>query len=416
MQYKVIAPDKLATTVQLPASKSISNRVLIIRALAQGQQPLANLSTCDDTRVLRRALDKNPRRINIQAAGTAMRFLTAYLSVTAGDHTLTGSERMRHRPIRILVDALRTLGADIRYLADEGYPPLAISGRPLTGRSVTLQGNVSSQYISALLMIAPVLPDGLALHLEGDIISRPYINLTLDLMREFGAKAEWTSASDIRVEAGGYADHPFTIEADWSASSYWYEMAALLYDDELYSYDILLKGLFTPSSQGDSRVQHIYARLGVQTTVTPEGHRLTRGEHPAGQLTEDLSDIPDLAQTLVVTCALMGIPFRFTGLSSLLIKETDRMAALTTELRKLGYAIQNDHHAAMWWDGTRVPPEDDPVIATYDDHRMAMAFAPVSLLRPSILIDHPEVVTKSYPQYWRHLRRARFQVKQTPES
>ena len=227
MRYTVSAPASLHAAIQLPASKSISNRALILHSLAHGNILPCNLSDCDDTIVMTRALDGNPGHIDILAAGTAMRFLTAYLSVTPGTRIITGTQRMQQRPIRILVDALRELGARIEYVGNEGFPPLRITGTELTGSEISLAGNVSSQYISALLMIGAVLPKGLRLHLTGDIISRPYINLTLQLMRDFGAQADWVSEDCITVSPGGYTDTPFTVESDWSAASYWYQMMAI---------------------------------------------------------------------------------------------------------------------------------------------------------------------------------------------
>lgn len=412
MQYLLNAPASLHATVQLPASKSISNRALILHALSGGSTRPENLSDCDDTQVMIRALDHMPDVIDIHAAGTAMRFLTAYLCVTPGTHTITGTERMQQRPIRILVDALRTLGARIDYTGNEGFPPLRINGTQLTGSEIELAGNVSSQYISALLMIGAVLPVGLKLRLTGDIISRPYINLTLQLMHDFGAQAGWTSESSIDVTPGGYRDTPFRVESDWSAASYWYQMTALATG----SPEVELLGLFANSAQGDSRGAELFARLGVQTEYTPQGVKLRKQGHPVVRLDEDLVDIPDLAQTFVVTCCLLDVPFRFTGLQSLKIKETDRICALITELRKLGYVIHAEQDSILWWDGERCPADEQPGIDTYEDHRMAMAFAPACLVCPSIRINEPQVVSKSYPRYWDDLQAAGFGITAYPES
>ena len=412
MQYLLNAPASLHATVQLPASKSISNRALILHALSGGSTRPENLSDCDDTQVMIRALDHMPDVIDIHAAGTAMRFLTAYLCVTPGTHTITGTERMQQRPIRILVDALRTLGARIDYTGNEGFPPLRINGTQLTGSEIELAGNVSSQYISALLMIGAVLPVGLKLRLTGDIISRPYINLTLQLMHDFGAQAGWTSENSISVAPGGYRDTPFRVESDWSAASYWYQMTALATG----SPEVELLGLFANSAQGDSRGAELFARLGVQTEYTPQGVKLRKQGHPVVRLDEDLVDIPDLAQTFVVTCCLLDVPFRFTGLQSLKIKETDRICALITELRKLGYVIHAEQDSILWWDGERCPADEQPGIDTYEDHRMAMAFAPSCLVCPSIRINEPQVVSKSYPRYWDDLQAARFGITAYPES
>lgn len=428
MQYIVSAPSTLRASIQLPASKSISNRALILHSLAQSNIVPYNLSDCDDTRVMIRALNETSEQIDILAAGTAMRFLTAYLSVTPGTRTITGTKRMQQRPIRILVDALRKLGAQIEYTANEGFPPLRITGTELKGEEISLAGNISSQYISALLMIGAMLPKGLRLHLTGDIISRPYINLTLQLMRDFGAKAEWTSENSITVHPGGYQEVPFTVESDWSAASYWYQMVALqgiknkkIEKQEKGSFntstypEIELLGLFSHSYQGDSRGAEVFSKLGVRTEYTVHGIKLTSIGVPVARLVEDFVDIPDLAQTFVVTCCLMNIPFRFTGLQSLKIKETDRIIALITELRKLGYVVRSEQDSILSWDGERCPAEAEPVISTYEDHRMAMAFAPACLVLPQIQIDEPQVVSKSYPSYWESLQEAEFKVSLKPK-
>ena len=415
MRYKLSAPANLHTTIQLPASKSISNRALILHALAQGSITPANLSDCDDTRVMVKALDGAPEHIDILAAGTAMRFLTAYLSATPGTRIITGTERMQQRPIRILVDALRELGAKIEYAGKEGFPPLRITGTELAGKEITLAGNVSSQYISALLMIGPVLKNGLNLRLTGTIISRPYINLTLQLMTEFGATAAWSAEDCITVHPGAYKDIPFTVESDWSAASYWYQMVALSQGTAANGKDntaqaVELTGLFAHSYQGDSRGAELFGKLGVRTTYTDRGVALSKCGTPVTRMEEDLVDIPDLAQTFVTTCCLMDIPFRFTGLQSLKIKETDRIQALITELRKLGYVVKSEEDSILLWDGERCQPDASPVIATYEDHRMAMAFAPAALQMADLQIADPQVVSKSYPGYWKDLQQAGFEI------
>ena len=419
MRYTVSAPQTLHATIQLPASKSISNRALILHSLAHGNIIPCNLSDCDDTKVMIRALDGCPEHIDILAAGTAMRFLTAYLSVTPGTRIITGTQRMQQRPIRILVDALRELGAQIEYVGNEGFPPLRITGAELKGEEISLAGNVSSQYISALLMIGAVLPKGMRLHLTGDIISRPYINLTLQLMRDFGAQAEWSTDDSITVSPGGYRDVAFTVESDWSAASYWYQILALRGmknrheasgEEKQASESIELLGLFPHSYQGDSRGAEVFSRLGIETEYTEHGVRLTPSGTPVEYLEEDMVDIPDLAQTFVVTCCLMDIPFRITGLQSLKIKETDRITALINELHKLGYVVRSEQDSILTWNGERCPAEAVPVIATYEDHRMAMAFAPACLVLPEIRIDEPQVVSKSYPAYWDDLQKAGFRI------
>lgn len=411
-QYQLTAPGQLRYNVTLPASKSISNRALIIHALSGGQVIPENLSDCDDTEVIIRALREKPHDIDIKAAGTAMRFMTALLSVREGEeHLLTGTERMKHRPIEVLVDALRVLGADITYVGEEGYPPLLIRGRALEGGLLEVPGNISSQYISALLMIGPTLKEGLTLRLTGSIISRPYIDLTLWMMREFGADAEWSDYETIIVKPVPYKERTYLIENDWSAASYWFEMMALSKseDDE-----IQLEGLMDGSKQGDSSVRYIFSLLGVKSTfaTTQSGVPTTVTLRHSGRcvprLEYDFNNAPDLAQTFVVCCALMGVPFHFRGLSTLKIKETDRIEALKKEMRKLGYVIHDANNSELIWNGERCEPSINAGIDTYEDHRMALAFAPASLCIDHLRINNPHVVTKSYPHYWDHLIAAGF--------
>jgi 3-phosphoshikimate 1-carboxyvinyltransferase len=344
-----------------------------------------------------------------------MRFMTAFLAATPnGEHLLTGTERMRHRPIRVLVDALRHLGANIDYAGEEGFPPLRITGRQLEGGQVEISGSVSSQYISALLLIGPVLRQGLTLRLTDTIISRPYIDLTLWVMRELGAKVDWTSADTITVEPKGYVPRPFLVENDWSAASYWYEMVALSNDPEA---KVRLHGLMDGSKQGDSIVRYIFSLLGVKTRFSsrepgkPTTVTLTKSNHRVKRLDYDFTGAPDLTQTVVVACCLLGVPFHFTGLQTLRIKETDRLDALQREMLKLGYHLTIHGDSGLSWNGTLSPngevSAETPSIDTYDDHRMALAFAPVALCRP-VIINKPQVVTKSYPHYWEHLRQAGF--------
>ena len=412
-QYRLTAPRRLDMTVDLPASKSISNRALIIHALSGGSTLPENLSDCDDTSVIIDALRTMPEEINIKAAGTAMRFMTAYLSVTPGTHILTGTERMKHRPIGILVDALRTLGANIEYIGEEGYPPLRITGSTLKGGLLEIHGNVSSQYISALLMIGPMLKDGLTLRLLDHIISRPYIDLTLWMMGEFGAEAEWTSADTITVNPKPYKSRDYFIENDWSGASYWYEILALNGDPES---EIRLTGLMDGSKQGDSITRYIFSLLGVKTKLQskkagiPQTITLKKNGHCVPKVEYDFVNCPDLAQTFVVACAAMNIPFHFTGLSTLKIKETDRIEALKTEMRKLGYVVKDIDGSELLWDGERCEPSLEQGIDTYEDHRMALAFAPYAMKHNGLVINNPQVVTKSYPHYWDHLRQAGFKV------
>ena len=419
MYHHITAPSQLNQTIKLPASKSISNRVLVIYALSGSKILPDNLSDCDDTEVIMAALQHNPYEIDIKAAGTAMRFMTAFLSVKDGEeHVLTGTERMKHRPIGILVDALRRLGADISYIGEEGFPPLRIRGHSLEGGLLEIPGNISSQFISALLLIGPVMRNGLTLRLTGDVISRPYIDLTLWTMREFGADAEWSDFETIVVKPVPYRQRPYYIENDWSGASYWYEMMALSRhkDDE-----IRLEGLMDGSKQGDSSVRYIFSLLGVKSTfeTTQGGVPTTVSLRHTGRcvprLEYDFINAPDLTQTFVVCCALLGVHFHFHGLSTLKIKETDRIEALKTEMRKLGYVIRDVNGCELIWDGERCEPSYEAGIDTYEDHRMALAFAPAAFRTGGLRINHPQVVTKSYPRFWDDLRKAQFTIEEVQE-
>ncbi|MDO5770551.1 MAG: 3-phosphoshikimate 1-carboxyvinyltransferase [Bacteroidales bacterium] len=390
MDYRIFAPDKIVMEVELPASKSISNRMLILNALCGGE--LHNIARCDDTDAMRRALATDTTAsgavatVNIGAAGTAMRFLTAYYATLEGSTViLDGTERMRHRPIALLVDALRRCGADIEYAGEEGFPPLRITGRKLSASHIEIAGNVSSQYISALLMVAPLMGCR-TVTLTGEIISLPYITMTLTLMRLMGVDCVM-NGNNISIPADAhYVPCDFTVENDWSAASYWLEMQSLLPESR-----ITLKGLHSESAQGDSAVAGIFSRMGGTAPIIL-----------------DLKETPDLAQTIVVTACLLGRHFHITGLRTLRIKETDRIDALCTQLRRLGYIITAGDDFSLSWNGERCAPEPEPHISTFDDHRMAMAFAPAAVLFPGIVIDDVEVVSKSYPDFWRHLEAAGF--------
>lgn len=390
MDYKIFAPDKIEMEVDLPASKSISNRMLILNALCGGE--LHNIARCDDTDAMRRALATDTTAsgtvvtVNIGAAGTAMRFLTAYYATLEGSEViLDGTERMRHRPIALLVDALRRCGADIKYAGEEGFPPLHITGRKLSASHIEIAGNVSSQYISALLMVAPLMGCR-EVTLTGEIISLPYITMTLTLMRLMGVDCTMSGATISIPADAHYVPCNFTVENDWSAASYWLELQSLLPQSR-----ITLKGLHAESAQGDSAVAGIFSRMGGTAPIIL-----------------DLKETPDLAQTIVVTACLLGCHFHITGLRTLRIKETDRIDALCTQLRRLGYVITAGDDFSLSWNGERCAPEPEPHISTFDDHRMAMAFAPAAVLFPGIVIDDVEVVSKSYPDFWRHLEAAGF--------
>ncbi|MEI7503447.1 MAG: 3-phosphoshikimate 1-carboxyvinyltransferase [Paludibacter sp.] len=389
----LITTDNLAVRIDLPASKSISNRALILDALAYSPYEIENLSDCDDTNVLVKALDSNETTFDIGAAGTSMRFLTAFLAKTVGEWVITGSERMKQRPIKLLVEALNYLGARIEYIENQGYPPLRIFGSALMGGEIHLQGNVSSQYISALMMVAPTMQNGLKIVLEGKIISKPYIKMTMEMMGEYGVDVNF-SDDTIIIEQQEYQPITYKVESDWSAASYWYEILSLVGKGGVY-----LNGLNPNSYQGDSKVAELFTQLGVGTTYMSEGVLLTPNDDVTTFLEYDFTDQPDLAQTFAVTCCLKGIPFTFSGLESLKIKETNRIDALINELKKLGYLLFEPAEGMLAWDNERCEAADIVSISTYDDHRMAMAFAPVALIRP-ITIENPEVVSKSYPNFW----------------
>jgi 3-phosphoshikimate 1-carboxyvinyltransferase len=389
--------------IPLPSSKSESNRALIINALAGGDvSQLSNLAEARDTQTMIRLLaDVTNPIADVLDAGTTMRFLTAYYAVTGASKQMTGTPRMCERPIGILVDALRTLGADITYLKNEGYPPLQLNGFTYAGsRELAIRGDVSSQFISAILMIAPLLPEGICLQITGSLGSKPYVEMTLAQMRQFGieAMADW-STGKIDIPAQKYQVASFAVESDWSGASYWYSMVALSpFEDS----SLELLGLKEDSLQGDSAIRDIMLPLGVKSTFTGRGYLLTKCE-AVRELTWDFTDCPDLAQTICVVAAAKNITMHLTGLESLKVKETDRVVALQQELVKLGARldeVETNHLYTV--SGTFSTEGACPEIETYDDHRMAMAFAPVGLLR-ELLIHEPGVVAKSYPSFWGHV-------------
>lgn len=409
MDYCIFPPEEMPEgIIDLPLSKSISNRVLILNALTGNRGRIERTAECDDTAVMLTALSQTSDEVNIGAAGTAMRFLTAYFAMQPGRTvTITGTERMCNRPIALLVDALRQCGASIEYVDKKGYPPLKIHGCRLTGGDITLPASVSSQYVSSLLMTAPLMEHGLKLTLTDGIVSLPYIKMTLGLMKEWGVDSDFTD-NVITVKPQHYTPVDFKVEADWSAASYWYEIEALS------SGDLSLRGLSRNSLQGDSHVADFFTGLGVNSEWDDDMMELMPSPDLTPRITLDMSEQPDLAQTVVVTCAMLGLPFHITGLSTLKIKETDRLTALRDELRKLSFVIDIVDDNALEWEGARCPVDTSHpvVIDTYQDHRMAMAFAPVALYIPGLIIRNADVVTKSYPEYWDHLRSIGFTTKE----
>ena len=380
--------------------------MLIIRSLAGSGTVLENLSDSDDTLVLAEALDNKNDIIDIGHAGTSMRFLTAYLCTQPGDFTLTGSHRMKQRPIGPLVDALKQLGARISYVEEEGYPPLRIKGGKLSGGSIEIDAGISSQFISAMMMIGPTLEGGLTIGLNGDVVSASYIEMTLSLMKSFGAEASF-DGKQIRIAEGKYSLEAFRVESDWSGASYWFQAAALLPGSE-----IKLPHLYRNSLQGDSVLVQIFDAMGVNSEFSDEGLILrSRKADLPHRFEYDFTGCPDLVQTLAVSLCALGIPFRFTGTITLKVKETDRIAALQTELKRLGYVLAADPRGEwLEWDGSRCEQETEAVIRTYHDHRMAMAFAPLAIRLGKIIIEDPGVVSKSYPAYWQDLEKAGFVI------
>jgi len=383
-------------SINLPPSKSISNRLLILNALSNSPNKIENLSDCDDTKVLLQALNSIDNQFDIGASGSAMRFLTAYLSIKSGEWILTGNDRMKQRPIGILVDAIKNLGGRIEYIDKEGFPPLKIFGNKLNGGEIELSGDVSSQYLSALLMIAPTMRKELTIYLKGKITSEPYIRMTLALMKKFGIDFIW-KGNKIRITPSDYKPVPAKVESDWSAASYWYEMMALSNSKSV----IYLNGLEECSLQGDSIVFDLFKQFGVQSDFTSQGLRLEKRGNILKNFNYDFANNPDLAQTFTVTCAFLDIPFQFTGLHTLKIKETDRISALVNELRKFGFNIKSNNLDNLWWDGSKTEKQSNICVQTYNDHRMAMAFAPAMLKTEPFEIENREVVSKSYPGYWR---------------
>lgn len=408
MKYRVTAnQNTINGRINLPASKSISNRVLIINALCYNPYPVKNLSDSDDSRVLQQALFSNQNKFDIGHAGTAMRFLTAFLSKIVGEWEVTGSERMKQRPIGILVNALNELGARIEYLEEEGFPPLKIFGSHLKGKTLELDGSISSQFISALLMIAPTIENGLILKLKGEITSRSYIELTLKLMARFGVQYKW-EGNTINVPAQNYLPGEFTVEADWSGASYWYQILALVENGE-----VLLENLQINSLQGDAHIAGWFEQFGVFSEQKQEGVLLKKTEKiQPEKLVLDFIENPDIAQTFACLCVAKKVPFHFSGLKTLKIKETDRIAALQNELAKFGTTLTEPAEGELAWEGTtdHSKVKKIPLIKTYHDHRMALAFAPLALAGYRLEIDDPMVVTKSYPAFWEDLKAIEFDI------
>lgn len=416
--YRILPPSEMIdTAITLPLSKSESARTLVMDAIA-GLPLTEAVADCDDIAALRIALTTADQDINIGASGLALRLLTALFAATPGRRVrLDGSERLRQRPLTPLVDALRTLGADIEYAGDEGHAPVVINGRKLQGGTITVDATISSQFISALMLIAPSMPDGLSVKFDGIPVSTAYLRMTATMMEARDIAVDITP-DGVSVKAGNYSAAPAdAVSADWTAASYWYTISALS------SGWIALPGLSLPSAQGDSAITEIGERLGVVTDTAdtddypdlPQGTlQLMPSPEVFSRLDIDATDCPDLVQTLVVTAIMLGIPFQIAGVSTLHDKETDRVQALINECLKFG-CILEEERGSLIWDGRRLPLKELPVVDTYNDHRMAMAFAPAAIFVPGVTVRNPEVVTKSYPRYWQDLEKAGFVIQEIPD-
>lgn len=417
MNYRISNhTKKLEGNITLTASKSESNRALIIQALCSERFEISNLAKAQDTQTLQSILNsvkKNNNTTNtydVGPAGTAMRFLTAYLSTQPGTHILTGSDRMKKRPIGILVDALRQLGANIEYMEEEGFPPLKINGKKLTGTEIEIDGSVSSQFITALLLISTELQNGLVINFTSEVTSRPYINMTLKMMEEFRVYGQWQENS-ISVSKQTYhkksePDYTYQVEGDWSSASYWYAIAALAKE-----VNFTINGLKNPSLQGDAILADLFTFFGVQTEYIENGVKLTKNKVKEEHFGFDFSDCPDIAQTIAVVVSQLKMSALFNGLHTLRIKETDRITALKNELKKIGTSVEilNDNSITLKPDNETTTPIQ---ISTYEDHRMAMAFAAAAMTNNSITIKNPEVVNKSYPDFWNDLKKTGFLIEE----
>ncbi|CAI8201331.1 MAG: 3-phosphoshikimate 1-carboxyvinyltransferase [Cryomorphaceae bacterium] len=387
MNYKISHPTKMVECeIDLPASKSVSNRLLIIQALCKQEFAITNLSNSEDTKSLQKALKATATTIDVGAAGTSFRFLTAYLSTLDGNRfILTGSNRMKERPIKELVDSLLELGVEIKYLDKSGFPPLAILGTNITENKVSIDGKISSQFISALLLIAPTLKNGIKLKIPGEIVSKPYIIMTLKLMEEFGISHTWQE-NTIKIKPQKYSAKNYNIEADWSAASFWYEIASLS-----SNCNIALNGLTENSIQGDSKVRELFKNLGVQTKFENGSIMLTKKEEKDISKEINLINTPDLYQPLKCTLFAKNLTTKFLGLQTLKDKETNRIKAVEKELLNLVTTKE---------------------ITTFKDHRMAMSFAPLCLKYDTLQINDVAVVEKSYPNFWNDLKKGGFIITQ----
>jgi 3-phosphoshikimate 1-carboxyvinyltransferase len=403
MIAKISAPQQpIRGTINLPASKSLSNRALIIRALSGKEFEIENLSAAEDTKILLNALSSKEKTIDVGAAGTAMRFLTAYFAVSEGEKILTGTNRMKQRPIASLVDALKSLGADIEYRENTGFPPISIKGKRLRKNEVEVDGSMSSQFLSALLMVAPVLENGLKINIKGNLVSKPYAEMTIGIMKHFGVSVSWKK-NTIEIQHQKYIPQPYKVEPDWSAAAFWYSAIALSKNAE-----IILTGLQKNSLQGDSVLPELMKQFGVKTEFSSQGivlKRITPLHYAHGDIKIDFTSFPDLAQSLTVVAAALDLQIQFSGIENLKIKETDRITALQNELKKFRKEFVKEGN---YYTLKGQFKKSEQTIETYDDHRMVMAFAPLALVCGNINIQNPETVKKSYPDFWNDLANCYF--------
>lgn len=409
LKVKPPSGKKIFTEVYLSGSKSLSNRLLMIRAISGLPIHYKNLSDSDDTITLAKELGaiegKDHATIDVGHAGTDMRFLTAYLSCKKGDWVLTGSDRMKKRPIGELVNALRKLGAEISYVNEEGYPPLKIKGKKLNGGELDIDGGISSQFITALLLIAPLFDSGLKINLKNEVVSKPYIKMTIDVMRHFDIKVSYENQT-INILPSTYKKDgiDYHVESDWSSASYWYALAALAKEA-----DIKLFHFNKPSLQSDSVIADIFLKLGVVTEWSATGIRLTKSNSEAKEFEYNCIDCPDIAQTIAAVCTAKGIKVKLTGLQTLKLKETDRIEAMKNELQKFGAKIEITANSIDIFPPENVIKPLEP-IQTYHDHRMAMSIVPLSLISGELTVIDPDVVNKSYAAFWDDLQEAGFEI------
>lgn len=405
MNYRIFPPEELPEcSIPLPLSKSMSARAAIINALQHCDNTGLQLADCTDTEAILKGVSTMSGTVDLGNSGTSMRFLTAFFAATPGaEVVLDGCKRMRLRPIGPLVQALRDCGASIQYMDEEGFPPLKINGSHLKGGHISIDATVSSQFISALMMVAPYMEQGLKISLDGELASRPYMMMTAEMMTRAGASVE-TRPEYIEIRPIPYTAPVTEIEADWSAAAFWYEIEALT------SGFITLEGQLHPSVQGDALTAGIFANLGVDTEFTASGAELVASPELSPRLQLDLSATPDLVPALVVTCVMLRIPFQFSGLETLTVKECNRVEALCQEMLLIGAVLDPSLPGTLSWDGMPRPIQELPVFSSHSDHRIAMALAPVAAYLPGIVVCEAECVAKSYPDFWEQMRLAGFIV------